>query len=378
MPSTPLRILLILENAGAGSGRHVIDLAQGLLRGGHEVTLIYSESRLEKWFARAIDDMTGLETYRVPMVRGPHPYDIVSLTRIRRLMAQRAQPWQIIHGHSSKGGALARLCGMFYGAARVYTPHAFITLDPELGGLKRKLYSTIERILAWQTEGLICVSKAEREHAMSLGIAPEKLTVIENCLNPLPPADRTAARKQMGLAETDVCIGFVGRLAPQKNIGRLLKAFAGLADRGREARLAIVGDGPEGDRLHATAKRLGIDSKLIWTGHADGPALMAGFDIFALPSDYEAFPYVLLEAAARSLPIVSMRIGGAEDVVDDGINGYVVDDVDQLGERLLQLVLDPHSRATMGRSSLERSGHFNVDRMVSRTLTYYYKLLGVS
>jgi glycosyltransferase involved in cell wall biosynthesis len=375
LPTDRLRILLILENPGAGSGRHVVDLAQGLLQRGHDVTLIYSLSRLEDWFAHAIDAMKGLETHSVPMVRGFSPYDIVSIARIRAIMARSAAPWHIIHGHSSKGGAMARLCGIHSGAAIVYTPHALVTLDPELATLKRVLYTGMERVLAWMSKGIICVSNAEKEHAATLGIPNRKLTVVENCLNPLPPADRIGARELLGLSDDDVCIGFVGRLARQKNLSRLLKAFARVQERAPRAKLAIVGDGPDQAMLQNMAKVLEIDPSVIWTGHADGQALMAGFDIFTLPSDYEAFPYVLLEAAARALPIVSTRVGGAEDVINDNANGFIVDTGEQLGDRLLELVHDVDMRMAMSQASLERSSEFNVDRMVSRTLAYYHELI---
>lgn len=370
----PLKVLIILENAGAGSGRHVVDLASGLLRRGHEVGLIYSTLRLDVQFAHAIENCDGLRTYCVDMVRGPSFNDASALRRIRSIIVEEQPPWNIIHGHSSKGGALARLGGILTPAARIYTPHAFYTMDPGLPALKRRFYALVERSLSSISHAIVCVSQVERSHALSLGIPASKLVVIQNCLSGLPAADRAAARRQLGVSDEEVCIGFVGRLVRQKYVDRLLLAFQAVAAEHQFARLAIVGAGPEQEQLKDFARDLKVFDRVIWTGEADGPALMSGFDVFALPSLYEGFPYVLLEAAARGLPIVTTRVGGAEEVVHNGVNGFVVDDTQQFIDMLCRLVRDAPERKSMGTQSLDIVTSFTVDRMITETLELYRRM----
>jgi len=329
---------------------------------------------VEQWFANAARDSVGLRSHCIEMVRGPRPRDLKALAQIHHYI--RAQgTFDVIHGHSSKGGALARIAGVLTEAARVYTPHAFFTLEPELSTSARWFYARVERLLSTLAHGIICVSETERRHALSLGIPAHKLTVVQNGLSPLPDPDRDAARRQLGLCDRQICIGFVGRLAPQKSVGRLLAAFAHIAGNNPLVRLAIVGAGQERAQLRQSARQLDVKDKVIWTGEADGPALMAGFDIFVLPSRYEAFPYVLLEAAARGLPLVATRVGGAEEVIQDDVNGYIVDDEEQLSSRLLQLIRDPDRRHAMGHASLDRATAFSVDRMVAETVTLYRTLV---
>jgi len=100
------------------------------------------------------------------------------------------------------------------------------------------------------------------------------------------------------------------------------------------------------------------------------PTRRASTTIFALPSNYEAFPYVLLEAAARGLPIVTTRVGGAEDVVYDDINSYVVDSTEQPSSSLLRISSDRKKRLKMSRAPRNRTAEFNVDRMISETMNY--------
>ena len=100
---------------------------------------------------------------------------------------------------------------------------------------------------------------------------------------------------------------------------------------------------------------------------------MAGFDLFALPSAYEGFPYVLLEALARGLPIVTTLVGGARAAVRDGRNGVIVPQgrIDALAAALARLSGDPALRQAMSAESRRISLDFTADRMLDRTLAVY-------
>lgn len=368
-----MRILFVLETAGAGAGRHVLDLASGLLRRGNSVDLVYAAGRSEHWFEQGVRSLDGLRATRVPMPRGPHPADALAWWRLRRHLEENH--CDIVHGHRAKGGALARLVGHARAPVVVYTPHAFPTLDPTLSASRRRLGAWIERWLAGRTDGIICVSSSEREHALELGIPEHLLFEVPNRLAALPPPQREAARAQMGLAPEHVCVGFVGRIAPQKGVKRLVRAFAPTAQTQPNARLALVGTGSEERAVRELVARHGIEGSVIFVGQADGPTMMAGFDVFALPSRYEAFPYVLLEAAERGLPIVTTLVGGAREIVTDGVNGYVVpqEAMSEFARRIRELCANAELRARMGAASKAALGA-GVDEMVEQTIEVYETL----
>lgn len=373
----PLRVLLVTEAAGGGVGRHVLDLAEGLVTAGHRVDVAWSPGRAEPGFIRALDAMDGLRRHRLAMARAPGPGDITAVLALRRLMGG-AGPFDLVHGHSSKAGALVRLAVVGRGIPALYTPHAFVTLDPDLGALPRAVYGLAERLLAAWGARVICVSEEERAHALSLGIRAARLAVIPNGISPLSPADRPGARTRLGLPEATPCVGFVGRLSAQKAVDRLIRAFA-LAPGNQQARLVIVGEGAERMALESLARDLGIANRTLFTGQGDGAALMAGFDIFVLPSRYEGFPYVLLEAASRGLPILTMAVGGAGVVVEQGGNGYVVPQaggVVAMAERLGLLLGDPGLRRGMAKRSLERAAGFTARNMAAATVALYREVLG--
>ena len=117
-------------------------------------------------------------------------------------------------------------------------------------------------------------------------------------------------------------VAYLGRLAPQKDVGTLLEAFARLP---AGAQLLVVGDGPDRPALARRAQRFG--SRVHFTGfvpHVQVPAVLRNVDMFVLPSRYEDLSSALIEAMAAGLPVVATRVGGTADLVHDGVNGLLV------------------------------------------------------
>lgn len=375
-PGTRLRILLAMEAAGGGAARHVLDLAEGLLHRDHEVCLIYSPDRAEDWCSQAIQAMPALTTRQLPMRRAVGADDLKLTLQMRRLIDEMG-PFDILHGHSSKAGALLRLAAIGKATPCIYTPHAFITLNPDLGLAARFAYRTVERLLSYLANVVNCVSEQELEHARSMGIQTRRLTMVHNGIPQLAAVDGQAMRAELQLADDEFCVGFVGRLSAQKSVHRLINAFATALHSDVSLRLVIVGDGPDRAELEELARNLGIGPRVIFAGARNGVAAMAAFDIFALPSRYEAFPYVLLEAAARGLPIVMTETGGAHSVVRHEENGFVVpqDQIEFLAARLGQLAGDPELVRRMSKCSQSVALEFSVDNMVEQTLGVYASAL---
>lgn len=372
-------ILLVVEAASAGVGRHVIDLALGLTRAGHRARLVYSPLRMDAAFGLGLDGLVrlGVKVQAVAMRRAPHPCDLAAVLAIRRVIRSQG-PFAVIHGHSSKGGALARLAAWGLPGARVYTPHAMFTMDDTLPAAARWAFGAVERGLDRMGHGVILVSEEEKRHALACGLAPGRLFVVPNGLAPAPAGPREPLRRRFGLTAEHVCIGFTGRLARQKAPADLLRAFALLAPQAPQARLVMVGDGPLGAELREESRRLGIAGSTVWAGSMPGTEAAAAFDVFALPSRYEGLSYALLEALAAGLPVAMTEVGGAGSVVEDDREGLVVPvgDPAAMAGALLRLVKDEGLRRRLGEAARARVREFSVERMTARTLDVYEALLG--
>jgi glycosyltransferase involved in cell wall biosynthesis len=164
----------------------------------------------------------------------------------------------------------------------------------------------------------------------------------------------------------------VGRLVHHKGQAVLLEAVAELARRGRPVTLTVVGDGPKRSSLEQLAQRLGIADSVTFTGSVAQDRirdLYATGDIFCLPSFAEGLPVVLMEAMAVGLPVVTSRIMGIPELVEDGVSGLLVPPgrPDELAGALEQLIRDPDRRHRMGAAGRDRVvAEFDVSRSAAK------------
>lgn len=376
-----MRILILVEACG-GVARHITDLCAGLHARGIEVHLLYSPKRADAVLTTGLQRLSMLGIRARPVIMGPEPglADLQAWREIRHYLREHG-PFDVIHGHSSKAGALARLSGIAACRVKVYTPHAFVTMNSAMPPARRLLYRWIEGFLDTLGDAVIATSPAEFEHArIFLQIPEDKLFLVTNGIT--PPAEATSARRETlrrewGIRDDEVVIGTVARLVPQKAPELLIRAFAGVVRCRENARLVMVGDGPLRERLELEAARLGVSDAVVWPGYLEDPRVMSAFDVFALGSRYEGFPYVLLDALAAGLPVVTTAVGGAELAVDEGQNGIVVPigGEKEMTGALSGLVADPDKRQRMGAASRIKAVSFDVDRMVEETVKIYETLL---
>ena len=148
-------------------------------------------------------------------------------------------------------------------------------------------------------------------------------------------------------------------------------------EQAHKIRLVVAGWGPDAEAHRALAHSLRMDGAMTWVGPEMARRVFPAFDVFALSSLYEAMPYVLLEALALGLPVVSSDVGGARLLVQEGQNGFVVPADNELAyaERLRWLVRDAELRTKMGRESQQRVEAFTQARMVASTLQVYEAIL---
>lgn len=372
-----MKILLILECSGGGSGKHVVDLARELIRLGCSVTLVYSGTRAMSDFCHEIKSVANLNVIRVDMYRSPCPSDVITLIKLRNIIKNYG-PFDVIHGHSSKAGALARLAAIGMSGVSVYTPHAFRTLDPSLSTVSYKLYSIVERLLSGLGDGIILVSEGEKRHAIQIGLPENKLYVIENGMTQQELGSREDIRKRFCITGDEFCVGFVGRFVPQKAPDLLIRSFALIAHKYPKVKLLMLGNGPLQADLYSLADQLNINHQTQWLENENGAEFMPALDVFVMPSLYEAFPYVLLEAANAGLPIIATPVGGVDEMLLDKINGFLVehDKPVELADALETLINNPQLRVSMSEASRNIGQKYSVNTMTEKTLTLYRNLLG--
>ena len=236
---------------------------------------------------------------------------------------------------------------------------------------RQKLRRVLTRRLTLRRSTLLVPSRNLVEIACNIWKLPRQAVIyIPNGIDPSrfddPAIDRTIYFER----SPDTCtIGSFSPLRPEKNIGRLIEAFAELAKFRSEVRLIICGDGPERNRLEELAKRLGMAERVSLVGHVSRPeTVMGAFDLFAMTSDTEQMPYAVLEAMAARRAIVATAVGDIPEMVAEENRQFIVprDDRGQLVSALAHLCANPDLRRRLGNANrLRVEQSFTIQQMVA-------------
>lgn len=296
----------------------------------------------------------------------------------------------LVHVHGFRVSVPGRMAARLARIPAVYTVHNSLLTAAARGGVKRKLYTAVERRLISSTSLYIAVSRAiERELADKLGVSTDKIATIPNGIDSKPFLEAAAKRKAVasGAYDTDSRVDTVSgitvcRLIPSKGVADLLEALALLTARGLKVKWQVVGDGPEREELAKKARTLGIADRVTFSGYRPAeelPGLLAAADIFALPSKSEASGLAVLEAMAVGIPVIAARSGGVPELVADGQTGFLVEPgkPDELARAIERVLREPALGVALGENGRQRvQAEFTVEKMVARTQEAYDAVLG--
>ncbi len=251
--------------------------------------------------------------------------------------------------------------------------------------VKRLLVSTL-------FDAAITGGKRHLSYARSLGFRDDQLALFYDVVDNSYFEQQAAERRQIGRDPEMGLPGryflYVGRLAPEKNLETLIRSFKRFRDQGGQWSLVMVGDGPLSDRLHEQIEQAGLSNTVYFTGlkttHELAP-YYAFANCFVLPSWREPWGLVVNEAMASGLPvIVSSQCGCADDLVQDGRNGFRFDAGNEveLSDCMLRLERsDENQQQCMARASQELIAHYSLEHWaeeVARVIVTHEPISGRS
>lgn len=366
-----MRILHVLRAPVGGLFRHVLDLAAEQAARGHEVGILAdsnTEDRLTAGKFAKIAPQMALGIARIPMSRHPGLGDYGAY----RAVARHAAPLNldVLHGHGAKGGAYARLAARRLNSQgqhirSFYTPHGG-TLNFKPSSIEGRVFLKLERMLERYTTGLIFESQyaADVYHArVSNAGAPYR--VIPNGLQ---PADFEPARPNGKAAD----LLYIGELRAIKGVDVLLDAIAEI-NKSHKLTATIVGAGPSSDELKAKASAIGLEGLVTFTGALPARDAFDLGHVMVVPSRAESFPYVVLEAAAAGLPLISTSVGGIPEIVSGTDTALIPpDNVPALVAALRDTLERPAAAQHRAQRLKENvSAKFTVSNMADTVLSFY-------
>jgi 1,2-diacylglycerol 3-alpha-glucosyltransferase len=192
-----------------------------------------------------------------------------------------------------------------------------------------------------------------------------------NIANPL-------GRAELGLTASEVLLVYVGRLAPEKNLLFLLKAFTGVAEALEHTHLLLIGTGPDREKLEEQIARAGLSGRVHFSGQVQYdqlPAFLSMCDIFVTASVSEVHPLSVIEAMAASLPVVGIHSVGVGDIVRDEVTGLLArDDPAAFAAKLTRLCLNAELRQEMGRAGRKESEKYAIEQTSAVMISHYERL----
>jgi glycosyltransferase involved in cell wall biosynthesis len=282
----------------------------------------------------------------------------------------------IVHCHSSKPGLLVRIATTILSIPTFYTPHAFAFLNAKTK-IKSKVYLFLERILAKLPAKILACSEEEQQIAISVVKCDEsKVLVWENSIRPVDKQyniDLPNIKKEFSIAS-------VGRICYQKNYQMAVEVMNIIKKGGCNLKLNIYGAGyysPEKEHLKQKIKQLGLEKNIIIHDYLERSIMAKKLSknmLYISTSRYEGLPYSVMEAMSLSMPSVVTDVEGNNELVKDGINGYLIDSFNptEMASKILELIDDNLKRELFGKKAKQIfNDEYNIENNIKKLERLY-------
>lgn len=389
------RVLRIINRLNLGGPTYNAAYLTKYMEPQYETLLVSGMKEESEESSEYIVENLGIKPVYMPeMYRELNPFkDYKSYYRLRKLIDEYKP--DVVHTHAAKAGAVGRLAAIHSGVkVIVHTFHGHV-FHSYFNPAKTRMFIEIERYLAKRTTAIVTLSDIQKSELVdTFKIAPaNKFEIVPlgfdlRRFEEGKEEKRKRFRAMYNIADEEIAIGIVGRLAPVKNHPLFLNAIKEVAEQTQQKlRVFIIGDGEERPKLEALVQSL----QLSFTATKGEKALItftswikdidvsnAGMDIIVLSSDNEGTPVSLIEAQASAKPIVSTNVGGIENVVLTNETALLSErgNAQKLAQNILALTENAQLRHAMAQKGSDHVREkFSYTRLCSDMVQLYDKLL---
>lgn len=360
-----------------GSGIVGSELGRDLAERGHNVHFISSflPTRLTELNERIHFHEVEMMTY--PLFEH-QPYDLALATKMSTVA--RAEKLDLLHVHYAIPHSISAILARESIKQKRYVP-VITTLhgtDITLVGADRS-YLPITRYGLQQSDGVTAVSRFLKQATIET-FDFDEIEVIPNfiCQNHYKRLPDSPLRAELA-PNGERLLVHVSNFRPVKRPNDCVEILAKVRSAGENARLVMVGDGPERSACMYRAEQLGIKEHVVFVGKQANIADYMGIaDVFLLPSELESFGLAALEAQACEAPVVATRIGGIPEVINDGESGFLSDvgDVEKMTKDTIHLLKDEELRRSFGEKGRELAvQRYSTSKIIPQYIAFYEKVV---
>lgn len=364
----------------------ISSLKEAYERKGHEVYVF--APRVEDY----VDQEKNVFRYRSVNLTSKvkYPLPIPLSFRVKKIITEFNPDIVHIH-HPFLLSSVAIMYGKRLGIPKILTLHTqyeqyahYVSPIPER--LTQEAIKMIIHNLSYKIDCITTPSESMRELIRSYGVK-NRIEIIPNAIHLISFKEddvfkRTEIKKKYNLKEDDKIILFVGRVASEKSIDKIIKALAIIKKRDiSKVKLLIIGDGPAMDELKQLARTLKIEKDVIFAGTVSYEEIRHYYKmayVFTIASTTETFGIVTIEALASRVPVLAVKAPGAVDILTDGVDGLLVDnDVEKFANALEKIIREPELRENLSRGALKTSEKYSIDTISERMLNLYREVIEI-
>ncbi len=330
MSAPPVIVRVLARMNVGGPARQVIELARGLRPRGFETLVVTGEPGPGEGDLRGAAERAGVRVVTIGgLAAAVRPgRDLRALAEIIGVL-RRERP-AVVHTHTAKAGALGRLAAR--AAGRIPCVHTFhgTVFDGYFSPWRSRWVVRAERLLARTTDRIVAVSHAVADELEAAGLDAAKIRVIEPVIDLEPflaiGGRSRVLRRELGVADDETLLGWIGRLVPIKDPVAFADAFAHLAAELPKLRGVLVGAGPLEGSVRERIASLGLDRRVALLPFREAMAsVYADLDVLVSTSRKEGMPVVVLEAMAAGVPVAATAVGGAPELIADERSGFLLE-----------------------------------------------------
>jgi L-malate glycosyltransferase len=369
-----MNILHIISGGEAGGSKnHLLTLSHNLKFSGFKnIIVCFMEGEL---YNEAVEK--GLD---IRLMKQRQRFDLTVVWKLKKLCQE--EDIEIVNCHGGRANFIGFFLKMVYEAKYASTIHSDYKEDYLGNSYKTLVFSNINRLVLKRFDNYITVSDSFKNMLIERGYRADKIHVVYNGIDFNKERERfnkIGLLVDYGIMGATHYVTMVARFHPVKGHSIFLEACQKVLESFDDVIFILLGDGETKEEIKRYADELNIKNNVYFAGFKNPDKFLYLSDFTVLASYTESFPLVILESAFYEKTVVTTRVGGIDKLIDDGVNGFLVEvgNSDEMAAKMLELLNDRRKCKEFGKNLYEKAkNEFSINNMINEYISIYKDIDG--